>query len=533
MEGRGPCVPHTHTTQYTHDGRDSMSDQENSKPPKVIDGKTAAYKVQRIIKDFEQLTPEKKTEIANINRSFAGFSNTAGAQISAAMQPMVELGQKISKSLTASIGTLAESLAPVIKYYEVNRDIIDKIEEWPELTGLTMDQLDQLELHEVVDLIRSITENQYIDAADTLELVVVDAVITPTKQGGAITQAEATRSVYELYGMIPSGSATHLIKKALNNPGRVTSPRRGQIKQTAHYLSGDSIITYKGQDSTLTVTLEQTKKLFTKKIQNGAKVFNFLLEKLNEQHRPEVITFTPQELINKGIYANKDSAVRGLNNVLSKMYAISIEGVATEYSGKIKTNQAYAKSRLIAAYKVSYTNCEVAITPLIRNNTRAITILPNWAYALNDNAYMLLDYIYYLARQEYKKIREDGYFNISLEAIRTHLGLPTPAEAGRYPAQLIQNPIEKAITEIEEARAGADLKITPVYNYDYKNMPEYLSGYLRIELDETARAYMEDRAIAEEKEYRKQIRAAEAAKRKSLKKEATRAIKEAAATIEK
>jgi len=138
------------------------------------------------------------------------------------------------------------------------------------------------------------------------------------------------------YFTLPGTSLTNTTKKILNNPSRINSSKRGQLKQTKDLLTKDSIITYKGNDSTLTFTLEQTKELFTKKIQNGAKIFNFLLQKLNEQNRKEITTFQLSEIVNNGIYANKDSAAKGLKKVLEKIYAISIEGITTEYSGRKK-----------------------------------------------------------------------------------------------------------------------------------------------------------------------------------------------------
>ena len=149
-----------------------------------------------------------------------------------------------------------------------------------------------------------------------------------------------------------------------------------------------------------------------------------------------------------------------------------------------------------------------------------ITLLPNWSYSLNENSYMLLDYIFYLARQNAEQIRQKGHFNISLETIRIHLGLPTVEEAGVHPQQLIANPIEKSITEIEEARSGSDIKITPFYDHNYKHISEYLAGYLQIELDKEANNYMEQRAIAQEEEFKKEQKRIEKAKQKSVEKEA-------------
>ena len=78
---------------------------------------------------------------------------------------------------------------------------------------------------------------------------------------------------------------------------------------------------------------------------------------------------------------------------------------------------------------VTYNRCTAMLPPIIRNYAAYITILPRWGYALqSENAYMLLDYIYYLARQNTDKIQERGYFTINLDTIRQHLGLPSPEE---------------------------------------------------------------------------------------------------------
>lgn len=51
--------------------------------------------------------------------------------------------------------TIGQMVLKVFEYYEANRDVIDRVEEWPALTGLTLDELEQMELHEVVELIKS------------------------------------------------------------------------------------------------------------------------------------------------------------------------------------------------------------------------------------------------------------------------------------------------------------------------------------------------------------------------------------------
>ena len=148
--------------------------------------------------------------------------------------------------------------------------------------------------------------------------------------------------------------------------------------------------------------------------------------------------------------------------------------------------------------------------------------------ALNDNSYTLLDYIFYMARQTQNSanIKKQGFFNISMDAIRQYMGLPAPKEAGRFPKKRIADPIEKAITEIEVNQKEISIKITPTYYGDYENIDAYLSSYLKIELDEVANEYMIDRANALEKEIKKELKRIEKAKQTAANKAIENEIKQ-------
>ena len=173
-------------------------------------------------------------------------------------------------------------------------------------------------------------------------------------------------------------------------------------------------------------------------------MYNFFLQKTNEQYRQEKTTFLLQELVDLGIYANKDSAYRGIKTITDKMMNMHIEGIMIEYEGGKKKERRNIKAALIAQRDISYTACHISLPPIIRENTKYITILPEWNYRLSENGFMLLDYIYFLARQNAEKIKKEHIFTISLEAIRVRLGLPTPEKAGKDPKRLILEPIEKS-----------------------------------------------------------------------------------------
>jgi len=303
------------------------------------------------------------------------------------------------------------------------------------------------------------------------------------------------------YIFLPNNSIHQLIKQTLNSPQKVAAVKKGIISTQRNTITEDISITYNGQDgSIVTIELARAKELFKGRVRGGAKMYNFFLQKTNEQYRQEKTTFLLQELVDLGIYANKDSAYRGIKTITDKMMNMHIEGIMIEYEGGKKKERRNIKAALIAQRDISYTACHISLPPIIRENTKYITILPEWNYRLSENGFMLLDYIYFLARQNAEKIKKEHIFTISLEAIRVRLGLPTPEKAGKDPKRLILEPIEKAIEDIEDQRDGTDIKITPVYNPDYKNIHEYLQGYIEIQLDNKAEAYMFKIAKDKEKE---------------------------------
>jgi len=307
------------------------------------------------------------------------------------------------------------------------------------------------------------------------------------------------------YDKLPVTALTNLVKTFMNNPNRLESPRSGRITMETHYLTSDSIITYNGTDASYTLTVERVKELFAKRVQNGAKIFNFLLQKLNEQNYLENTEFQLAELVDAGIYSNTNSAYKGLKTVLDKLMRMHVEGTITVYDGRKKKQVFNAKAALVASRVISFKKCVVSMPSIIRNYAPYITILPRWGYALpNENAYMLLDYIYYLARQNTDKLRERGYFAISLDSIRMHLGLPTPEDvrdnSNREYGKLIVKPIEDAIVSIEDQQENNEITITPIYNHEYKDIHEYLNGYLEIRLTGSALEYMQQRAVEESKQ---------------------------------
>lgn len=343
--------------------------------------------------------------------------------------------------------------------------------------------------------------------------------------------------VIRLYPNIPStaelpyfplmnNSIIKLSKQILNNPNRLRSIRRGQLKET-DLLTGEKRIEYRGSDVELTLTLKGQ----IKKTPKGIKVFNFFLQKLNDQNRKEITTFQLSELVEKGIYANKNSAYKGIENIIKTLQGIKLEtiiNITKTKSGKQKKIGQSGFTIIRSEETITFNQCCISFPPPIRESPY-LTLMPVESYkALNDNSYTLLDYIFYMARQTQNSanIKKQGFFNISMDAIRQYMGLPAPKEAGRFPKKRIADPIEKAITEIEENQKEISIKITPTYYGDYENIDAYLSSYLKIELDEVANEYMIDRANALEKEIKKELKRIEKAKQTAANKAIENEIKQ-------
>lgn len=293
------------------------------------------------------------------------------------------------------------------------------------------------------------------------------------------------------YSNISNTEAGKLIKKILHSPTKLESYRKSALIQDYDDRLEIMNITYKGNNKngeTYTFSIENFKTLFSRQVRNGAKVFTYCLKIQNEQHRSE-LTFSLSDFVGEDApYSSLDSAYRGLKNIFSKLQKIVITG-ESYVNGKLKR---IISSPIIAIYDVSYTTYKVTLHPYFASSPY-FTFLPNWAFALQDKEFMFVDYIYNLARQHTKDIKESGGFNISLEAIRIHLGLPSVKDTQKHTEKII-NPIDDAIEKIEDiqrAMGRIDFIIKPM-NISYKNISEYLKGYLRIELNKETTQYFID-----------------------------------------
>lgn len=315
------------------------------------------------------------------------------------------------------------------------------------------------------------------------------------------------RTIPKSYSVIQSTAGIIMLKRLLNSPKRIDGVKNITV-EISESSPKDVLISYKGSIEDIRFTAENFKSLFNRKVKSGAKVFSFVLKKSNEQNKPEITVFNLNDLVSVGIYNSPDSAFRGVKKVFEKIYSISVEGSVTVFKGKEKKSVGYAKSRVIGFYDVTYSQCKVSVTPMFREHTPFFTIIPDWSYKLkNDSSFMLMDYIFYLARQNTQQISETGSFSVKIESVRKHLGIVSPDETQHH-TQYIMEPIDSAISEIEEAQSimsSGDIRITPVHIQDYKNIYEYLDGNLKVEFSQEVMVYMSERA---EQNRKKKLKAA-------------------------
>lgn len=287
-----------------------------------------------------------------------------------------------------------------------------------------------------------------------------------------------TNSFLQNYCILPNSPATKFIKNisiAKSNTKAKEIPRNKNVKiqETIDLEGGRGIYDYINAQDRYKVVVDDLKALISKKSISVRKTFNFILIKANQQNKPGVISFDLEEYQKMAGYKNKNSAYRGAIRNFETLRGISIGKSSTNHK---KSN--YIVSYIFTALNISYNQCYVECNPqIIETLCEYYTLSPTWAGELNTKAYDLLDYIFYMARQgqNLKNIKTKQVFNINLKAINENIGGYDPDNTQRHTEYII-NPILDAIEEIEETQKSAErsnIKITPIYNYDYKNAYDF------------------------------------------------------------
>lgn len=361
-----------------------------------------------------------------------------------------------------------------------------------------------------------------------------------TEQQQAPAQDIGTLSHMPVVQKMPTSPLTFMLARVLNagpagpQPSRINRHEKIEILHSSEQNATQFTRKNKGQEYTVTVyDPEHTLKGGGKAL---GKLFIYMLQRWAIAGYRREFTFPLQDMIDKGIYKSIDTARRGVKTFRGRQGLISLSQMITTGRGE---NKKKTNTGGVMFYNIEITNNDVTVSV---NDKMPLTLLANFftmfplfAYGLSTNAFWIVHYIMYLARQNGDTLEANkGKFTISIEAVRQYLELPAPKDVTNYKYyERIREPIETALEEIEEAirqaqQAGQDfsMTITPRYEND-SSIGAWLDGDLLIEMPpEQAARFIEiakkedDYARQQERDRQKAIAAANA-------KEAVKAAKKA------
>lgn len=311
----------------------------------------------------------------------------------------------------------------------------------------------------------------------------------------AAKEIEAPARKYFNY---PTSPASNLIIETLTAGEDIEEipDRKRKINNSTVY----TVYSDDNNDKNKRLTLENKKVTLDLRIENieeltgsnktAKKFFLLSLIKANEQaiHNgqatSEYISYPLQDLIDIGLYSTLKSARRGFLDGMKRLSEFSLYGQIQISERKkidfvglrpfgisyIENNQCYTKI-----------NSEFGWGGLFQ----FFSILPFYYFKLPNKASDLLEYIFYLARQNARKIEEQGYFTISFRAIQEKLFLPSEIK-NHNPLRNIKKPILDAIEQIEAEHKASydnkDLVLIPKYD-DKATIEKFLEdGYLQVEI---------------------------------------------------
>lgn len=300
------------------------------------------------------------------------------------------------------------------------------------------------------------------------------------------------------YDILPTSSALYLFNNAItyhDKRKKIETTKSGtkqsdRHKEISYASAGEHGYTITQRDkrtgNQVELTLTNADKL---KGKCTKKCFAFLLTMSNKQKFSPVISFSLQELVDRGMYSSQDNARRGLKSALDTLQNIKFRG--TIKKGKKKEISQTEAGVLFYHYKIKNNFVEVSVNENFNIEFIAsyYALFPQFAYSLtNSNAFDLCEYIFMRARQNTGVIKRNNSFNISFRRIRELLALPTQdeieAKGGKWkPKQYVIDPILAAIRDIQEAaKASKHTEVSFVTRNigTHKNLGEFLDGYLEV-----------------------------------------------------
>lgn len=325
---------------------------------------------------------------------------------------------------------------------------------------------------------------------------------------------------------MPDSTASNLVMDVLGAGVDIADlpARRKQVTNNTTYEvlqeGNKRRVSIKNPKAELTIELSDIERLAGSN-KPAKKLFVLSLIKANEQAihdgvlTQDYVSFPLQELIDIGFYKTPQSARKGFKDGAKTLTTFSVSGTIKK-SKKNESTIDFLRV-LFTGYDIQNGQCYLFFNPHIDWGFFAqyFTILPRYYFRLPNRASDLLYYIFYLARQNTKKLEDDGYFTISFRAIQHQLQLPNE-KGNRYPDRTIKQPIEEAIEKIENEHhvtyGTMEFSLEPTYD-EAASIRDYLdNGYLKVKLEgDFAQMF-----IQISKDTKKQIRDAEKRKQRII-----------------
>lgn len=246
---------------------------------------------------------------------------------------------------------------------------------------------------------------------------------------------------------------------------------------------GNQNIRYINKDYELTLMFEAVQE-YTKSLSWTAhRLLVYTLIQGNIQNwRGNSATFSITDYMQWSGLKSRDATYKQLKNDIRSITGVKI----TAESFKKYFESFYTTHLAVEAEIKKYTG-EVRITFAEKVRlflTQYYELIPEWSGQLGENAYRIIFYTFYRARKD--RNTADGYLNIAIADIINYIGLPTKAEVkNRNYDEAIIRPFNKAIEEIEQVSGGA-----VQFEFAYDNINDFLSGYLKVLVDENLSQYL-------------------------------------------
>jgi len=310
---------------------------------------------------------------------------------------------------------------------------------------------------------------------------------------------------------MPTSSATFAVAKTMN---LLQHGRLSDLKWTKH---GDYICAeFPSDKGSTTIRLKNTElinEIIGKERKNGdgkgrkngdlLKMFAYILIKCNEQHFNNPVVIDIHDLVKVGMYCDYTQAYRSFDKYMKIIYETYDYSIYIKRGSSEKETGVGMGHGFISRWNRNPGSSMAEI--YIDNNFDTdllfeyYTILPQWSFKLSPNAFALLAYIFRQARQEQncENIAKNGSYNISIESIRSYMGLPKDAEKDAY--NKIRRPIEAAVNDLEKAineNKDNNIKLVPFVKGEdiltAKTKAWLAKGYIKITLLGNYKSYFTD-----------------------------------------